>query len=125
MVMEDWLAEKIIILKIIRSGVDERPGARDKSLKELVGASGFEPPTSWSRTRRSSQAEPRPDICSLGKKIPCRAIIKNSTALWMHPPRRGARSRADRIAKIASNDFSMTQPLQICLAGNPIPASYY
>ena len=27
----------------------------------MVGASGFEPPTSWSRTRRSSQAEPRPD----------------------------------------------------------------
>ena len=26
----------------------------------VVGASGFEPPTSWSRTRRSSQAEPRP-----------------------------------------------------------------
>ena len=26
----------------------------------MVGASGFEPPTSWSRTRRSSQAEPRP-----------------------------------------------------------------
>jgi hypothetical protein len=32
-----------------------------KLLKRLVGASGFEPPTSWSRTRRSSQAEPRPD----------------------------------------------------------------
>ena len=32
-----------------------------KLLKELVGASGFEPPTSWSRTRRSSQAEPRPE----------------------------------------------------------------
>src|SRR6266568_3468805 len=31
----------------------------------LVGASGFEPPTSWSRTRRSSQAEPRPDTSSL------------------------------------------------------------
>jgi hypothetical protein len=30
-------------------------------LKGLVGARGFEPPTSWSRTRRSSQAEPRPD----------------------------------------------------------------
>ena len=29
--------------------------------KRLVGASGFEPPTSWSRTRRSSQAEPRPE----------------------------------------------------------------
>ncbi len=28
---------------------------------KMVGASGFEPPTSWSRTRRSSQAEPRPD----------------------------------------------------------------
>ena len=32
-----------------------------KVLRELVGASGFEPPTSWSRTRRSSQAEPRPE----------------------------------------------------------------
>src|SRR6185295_995253 len=30
------------------------------SLKRLVGARGFEPPTSWSRTKRSSQAEPRP-----------------------------------------------------------------
>jgi hypothetical protein len=27
----------------------------------MVGARGFEPPTSWSRTKRSSQAEPRPD----------------------------------------------------------------
>ena len=27
----------------------------------LVGASGFEPPASWSRTRRSNQAEPRPE----------------------------------------------------------------
>ena len=32
----------------------------------MVGASGFEPPTSWSRTRRSSQAEPRPEAyCAL------------------------------------------------------------
>jgi uncharacterized protein len=30
-------------------------------LKILVGASGFEPPASCSRSRRSSQAEPRPD----------------------------------------------------------------
>ena len=29
--------------------------------KEMVGAAGFEPATSWSRTKRSSQAEPRPD----------------------------------------------------------------
>jgi hypothetical protein len=28
---------------------------------EVVGASGFEPPTSWSRTRRASQAALRPD----------------------------------------------------------------
>ena len=27
----------------------------------MVGARGFEPPASWSRTRRSSQAEPRPE----------------------------------------------------------------
>jgi hypothetical protein len=33
-----------------------------KLLKRMVGASGFEPPTSWSRTRRSSQAEPRPEF---------------------------------------------------------------
>ena len=39
-------------------------GSICKSLKSLVGASGFEPPTSWSRTRRSSQAEPRPDVSS-------------------------------------------------------------
>jgi hypothetical protein len=36
-----------------------RPGATCG--KGMVGARGFEPPTSWSRTRRSSQAEPRPD----------------------------------------------------------------
>ena len=27
-----------------------------------VGVTGFEPATSWSQTRRSSQAEPHPDI---------------------------------------------------------------
>jgi hypothetical protein len=36
------------------------PATTCKLLTDLVGASGFEPPTSWSRTRRSSQAEPRP-----------------------------------------------------------------
>ena len=30
-------------------------------LKRMVGASGFEPPASWSRTRRASQAALRPD----------------------------------------------------------------
>jgi hypothetical protein len=28
--------------------------------RSSVGAAGFEPATSWSRTKRSSQAEPRP-----------------------------------------------------------------
>jgi hypothetical protein len=31
------------------------------NLKEVVGAKGFEPSTSWSRTRRASQAALRPD----------------------------------------------------------------
>src|ERR1700729_2521255 len=37
---------------------------RYKSLipKRMVGASGFEPPASWSRTRRASQAALRPEI---------------------------------------------------------------
>jgi hypothetical protein len=30
-------------------------------LREVVGAKGFEPSTSWSRTRRASQAALRPD----------------------------------------------------------------
>ena len=28
----------------------------------IIGVTGFEPATSWSQTRRSSQAEPHPDI---------------------------------------------------------------
>ena len=46
------------------SGVLSAKNALHKPLifkEKLVGASGFEPPTSWSRTRRSSQAEPRPE----------------------------------------------------------------
>ena len=42
----------------------------------MVGASGFEPPTSWSRTRRSSQAEPRPDLSSV---IGCAAFAQART----------------------------------------------
>jgi hypothetical protein len=32
----------------------------------MVGASGFEPPASWSRTRRASQAALRPDASCKG-----------------------------------------------------------
>src|SRR5215470_1224651 len=31
-------------------------------LRRMVGANGFEPSTSWSRTRRASQAALRPDV---------------------------------------------------------------
>jgi hypothetical protein len=34
----------------------------------MVGASGFEPPASWSRTRRASQAALRPDVTHSGTR---------------------------------------------------------
>src|SRR5881409_3416234 len=37
-----------------------------------IGASGFEPPTSWSRTRRANRAALRPELL----------------ATWLHAPRR-------------------------------------
>ena len=47
----------------------------------MVGAKGFEPSTSWSRTRRASQAALRPDKKALrGQKI-ARRDLKNSTGL--------------------------------------------
>ncbi len=47
----------------------------------MVGASGFEPPASWSRTRRASQAALRPDDTHSGasKKRP-EWNIQNSIA---------------------------------------------
>ena len=36
--------------------------------RRMVGAGGFEPPTSASRTQRSIQAEPRPDMQVSGRK---------------------------------------------------------
>jgi len=46
----------------------------DDTKGEMVGATGFEPATSWSRTRRSSQAEPRPDaeLIWLNCRLPIR-----------------------------------------------------
>jgi hypothetical protein len=49
------------VYKIVYSAVDKTPDGRDKLLKIMVGAKGFEPSTSWSRTRRASQAALRPD----------------------------------------------------------------
>jgi hypothetical protein len=38
----------------------------------MVGAKGFEPSTSWSRTRRASQAALRPDV-------PCSALLSGES----------------------------------------------
>ena len=53
-------------------------------LRVLVGASGFEPPTSWSRTRRSSQAEPRP-VCDRSSQNTCenRVLRYCITQAWL------------------------------------------
>ena len=55
-------SEDLIVYKNVYSDVDKKPRASNKLLKTVVGASGFEPPTSWSRTRRASQAALRPEI---------------------------------------------------------------
>ncbi len=46
----------------------------------MVGAKGFEPSTSWSRTRRASQAALRPDTTRCFETYGIRAEHKNSTA---------------------------------------------
>jgi hypothetical protein len=43
--------EDLAIYKIIYSDVDKKPEGTDKLLERMAGASGFEPPASWSRTR--------------------------------------------------------------------------
>ena len=59
----------------------------------MVGASGFEPPASWSRTRRASQAALRPDVTHSGaRKERPEWKIQNSIALRLNlesaPPAR-------------------------------------
>jgi hypothetical protein len=51
-----------LVYKIIHGAVTNGTGGGDKSLKIMVGAKGFEPSASWSRTRRASQAALRPDM---------------------------------------------------------------
>ncbi len=56
-VHEGDFSSRIEVLLTIR-------GCRLRELRErMVGASGFEPPASWSRTRRASQAALRPESC--------------------------------------------------------------
>jgi hypothetical protein len=61
----------------------------------VVGAKGFEPSTSWSRTRRASQAALRPDIA---QERDSRAGIKNNTAELARPdtPLQGSQMRRKR-----------------------------
>src|SRR6266478_5399062 len=53
-------------------------------LKRMVGASGFEPPASWSRTRRASQAALRPDGRHPGAIKPARVEYQNSIARCLY-----------------------------------------
>ena len=45
------------------STIELHPHINLMKFKISVGVTGFEPATSWSQTRRSSQAEPHPAIC--------------------------------------------------------------
>ena len=46
-----WNSENLTAYNFNHSDENERPEGLGKLLKGMVGASGFEPPTSWSRTR--------------------------------------------------------------------------
>ena len=44
--------------------------------RKVVGAKGFEPSTSWSRTRRASQAALRPDNVQRSKPFSCKGLLE-------------------------------------------------
>jgi hypothetical protein len=80
--------EDSTIYKNAYSAVDEKPDIACKCFKELVGAKGFEPSTSWSRTRRASQAALRPEY--YGKQLTVYAGFPAS-ATAMPPARKNHR----------------------------------
>ena len=61
-----------------------------KIREKVVGAKGFEPSTSWSRTRRASQAALRPDDLQRGKQLCCKGFLEyhslptSATGLFSH-----------------------------------------
>jgi hypothetical protein len=61
------------------------------NLKEMVGAKGFEPSTSWSRTRRASQAALRPDRHAPPPKHSTERANQLSTANTTHLGRKAAK----------------------------------
>ena len=50
-----------------------RVSVRTMTLPKWIGVTGFEPATSWSQTRRSSQAEPHPEISFIS--LPLRLCV--------------------------------------------------
>ena len=87
--------------KIADSTVDEKPEIASTCLKRMVGASGFEPPTSWSRTRRASQAALRPDN---GASLTRSEDSQNSTSP-LSPPTPPPRSSPQKQSR--RRDFSL------------------
>jgi hypothetical protein len=57
------------VYKIIYSDVDEKPGVLGISLKQMVGARGFEPPTPWSRTRCATRLRYAPTAESSTQEV--------------------------------------------------------
>ena len=63
--------ERRLMNALFVSTAKRRPGERTPSLLFLpmVGARGFEPPTSWSRTKRANQAALRPERFLSGSRV--------------------------------------------------------
>ena len=78
-------------------------GETDDFFRKVVGASGFEPPASWSRTRRASQAALRPEILKTTANSLSRIITDRNQSYCAMLPAQGIRtldisSRRVRIA---------------------------
>ena len=118
---------------------ERRPGERAPSLLflSMVGARGFEPPTSWSRTKRANQAALRPERFLSGSRVgrhhtPAPRHVRNEGNFNTFPssrqtrkrslspfcdgpaPRQGARKKprpfAPALALTAANDAAMVFP---------------
>ena len=86
----------------------------------MVGASGFEPPTSWSRTRRASQAALRPEICWRDAWVVYAASALTATGA----KRAGGKAKALRLGflaqKAAAFNFSAARLRNLTLSAFPL-----
>ncbi len=72
----------------------------------MVGANGFEPSTSWSRTRRASQAALRPDESAGGKTQPKREYkISIAGRLKVAAVAGAKRDRTNQLRTMVRNGF--------------------